>query len=60
VDELIIRLRAQKESVAYVGLTLDSLLTRVVLPERDRLLFAELMKEKLGLSTGQEPIADHL
>jgi hypothetical protein len=60
VDELIMRLRECKESVAYFGLTLDSLLTRVVLPERDRPLLAELMREKLGLRTGQEPIADHL
>jgi len=60
VDELITRLRVCKESVTYFGLTLDSLLTRVVLPERDRLLLAKLMREKLGLTTGQEQIADHL
>jgi len=60
VDELIIRLRECKESVAYFGLTLDSLLTRVVLPERDRPLLAKGMREKLGLRTGQEEIADHL
>ena len=60
VDELITRLRACKESVAHFGLTLDSLLTMVVLPERDRPLLVKLMREKLGLRTGQEQIADHL
>jgi hypothetical protein len=60
VDELIDRLRSCKESVAHFGLTLDSLLTRVILPERDRPVFVKLMKEKLGLNTGQEQIASRL
>jgi hypothetical protein len=60
VDELIQRLREHKESVAYFSLTLESLLTRVILPERDRPIFLELMQAKLGLASAQEPIADHL
>jgi hypothetical protein len=58
VDEFILRLRECKESVAHFGLTLDALLTRVILPERDRPLFIKLMQDKLGLSSVQEPIAN--
>jgi hypothetical protein len=60
VDEFISRLRECKESVAHFGLTLESLLTRVILPERDRPIFVKLMQEKLGLASAQEPIADRL
>lgn len=60
IDWFLDHLRKCKESVAHFGLTLESLQTRVILPERDRPLFIKLMQEKLGLSTGQEQIADHL
>jgi hypothetical protein len=60
VDEFIDRLRQCKESVAYFGLTLDSLLTKVILPERDRPVFVKLMQAKIGLNTGQEQIAPRL
>ena len=43
-----------------VGLTLESLLTRVVLPEKDQPIFVRMMQENLGLSSAQEPIASHL
>ena len=46
--------------MAHFGLTWESLLTRVILPERDRPLFVKLMQAKLGLSSAQEQIADHL
>jgi hypothetical protein len=60
VNEFIGRLGECKESVTHLGLTLDSLLTRVILPERDRPVFLKLMQEKLGLCTCQEQIAEHL
>ncbi len=60
IDELTDRLQECKDSVAHFGLTLESLLTRVILPERDRPIFIELMQEKLGLPSVQEPIAEHL
>jgi hypothetical protein len=60
VDEFIERLQECKESVAHFSLTLVSLLTRVVLPERDRPIFVKLMQEKLGLASAQEPIVDRL
>ena len=60
VDELIRRMRECRDSVAHAGLTLDSLLARVDLPPRDRPVLIRLMRDKLGLSSAQEPIADHL
>jgi hypothetical protein len=60
IDELIVRLREHKESVAFLGLTLESLLTRVILPEQDRPMFLNLMQQRLGLSSAQEPLADRL
>ena len=53
-------LQEHKNSVDFFGLTLDSLLTRVILPGRDRSLFIEMMQEKLKLQSGGESIADHL
>ena len=60
IEEFIDRLRGCKESVAHFSLTLDSLLTRVILPDRDQPIFLKMMREQLGLSSTQEPIADRL
>lgn len=60
VDDFIERLRECKESVAFFELTMDSLFARVILPERDRPVFTKLMQERLGFTSGEEPIAGHL
>jgi hypothetical protein len=60
IDDLIENLLESKESVAYFGLTLESLMTRVILPEKDKPIFMNMMKDKLGLNSPQEPIANHL
>jgi hypothetical protein len=60
VEEFIEHLRDCKESVAYFGLTLQSLLTRVILPDKDQPIFIKMMQEKLGLGSAQERIADRL
>jgi hypothetical protein len=60
VDELILLLQECKESVSHFGLTLESLLTRVILPEKDRPIFSQMMQDKLGLSSAREQIADRL
>ena len=60
IDEFIDHMRQCRESVAHFDLTLESLLTRIILPERDRPIFAKLMQGKLGLVSTQEPIADRL
>ena len=60
IECFIESLRECRESVAYFSLTLDSLLTRVILPETVRPIFLKLMQEKLGVDSGSEPIASHL
>lgn len=60
VDGFIENLRECKDSVAYFGLTLESLMTKLILPERDQPIFVRLMQEKLGLNSAQEQIAEHL
>jgi hypothetical protein len=60
VDDLIDSLRECKDSVAYLNLTLDSLLTKVILPDRDRPIFVKMMQEKLGLKSTTDRIADCL
>ncbi len=60
IEWFIEHLRECKDTVAFFGLTLDSLLTRVTLAEKDGPIFVKLMEEKLGLGSAQEQIADHL
>jgi hypothetical protein len=60
IEWLIDHLRECKDTVAFFELTLESLLTMVILPEKDQPLFAKLMQEKLGLASAQEQIADRL
>ena len=56
IDEFIESLRACKDSVEYLDLTLDSLLTRVILPDRDKPIFVQMMQEKLGLKSTLRPL----
>jgi hypothetical protein len=60
IEEFIDHLRECKESVAHFGLTVESLLTRVILPDKDRPIFIRMMQEKIGLGSPQERIADRL
>ena len=60
VDGFIESLRECKDSVAYFSLTVESLMTKVILPEKDKPIFAKLMQDKLGLVSAQEQIAKHL
>ena len=60
IEEFIDHLRECKESVAHFGLTVESLLTRVILPDKDRPIFIKMMQEKIGLGSPQERIADRL
>ena len=53
-------LRESKDSVVFLHLTLESLGAMVLLPAKDQPLFIALMKERLGLHSNQEPIADAL
>ena len=60
VHDFLDRLREIPESVAYFNLTLESLLTRLILPEPDRPIFVRLVQAGLGLSSPQDLIAPHL
>ena len=48
IDGFIAAMREHGDSVQFFNLTLDSLLERVILPERDRPIFVKMMQEKLG------------
>ena len=60
IDWFIDHLRECQESVAHFSLTVESLLTRVVLPDKDQPIFSKMMQEKLGLGSAQEWIAGRL
>ena len=60
VEDFIESLRECKETVAYFALTLDSLLTRVILPNRDKPIFVQMVQKTLGLKSTTDRIADHL
>ena len=60
IDGFIAAIREHGDSVQFFDLTLDSLLERVILPERDRPIFVKMMQEKLGIKTTTEQIADYL
>jgi hypothetical protein len=60
VDNFIGLLAEHKDSVQFFNLTLDSLLERVILPERDKPIFVKMMQEKLGIESTAEPIAAYL
>ena len=60
VDGFIESLRQCKDSVAYFGLTLESLMNKLILPERDQAIFVRLMQEKLGVTSAKEQIVAHL
>jgi hypothetical protein len=60
IEGFIECLRRCKESVQYFDLTLDAVLTRVFLPEREEPMFVRVMQEKLGLKSTQDRLADYL
>ena len=58
--DLIDSLQPCKDTVAYFDLTLDSLLTREILPDRDKPIFVQMMQAKLGLKSTTDRIAGYL
>ena len=46
--------------MAHFALTLESMLTRVILPDKDLPIFMKMMQDKLGLGSAQEGIANRL
>jgi hypothetical protein len=60
IEDFVESLREHKDSVRYFDLTLDSLLTRVIVPERDRPILIRAMQEKLEMKSTADRLADHL
>lgn len=60
VDNFIDSLREHREIASYLDLTLNSLLSKLILPDADKPLFVQMMKDKLKLTDENEPIADRL
>ena len=53
-------LQEHRDSVAFLKLTLESMLEIVILPPKDREIFVKLMLEELHLASAKEPLADKL
>ncbi len=60
IGGFIAAMREHGDSVQFFKLALDSLLERVILPERDRPIFVRMMQEKLGMKATTEQIAGYL
>jgi hypothetical protein len=53
-------LKEHKDTVEYFDLTLDKLLTKVIMPPRDERIFVETMMDQLGLTSPQARLAEFL
>ena len=60
IDGFIARLRECKENVAYLGLTQESLLTKVILTDKPQPIFIAMLLEKIVLHSAQEPAVAQL
>ena len=60
VDEFIENLGAIRESVACLGLSLESMREVLVMPATERAILETLLREKLHLGSDTEFIAEHL
>ena len=57
LDHLVEGLWESRESIAFLGLTLESLREILEFPPGDREIFEAILREKLGLGSDTEPIA---
>lgn len=60
IDEFLELLHRYRDSVARLGVTLDNLLDRCELPDRDRPIFIRMIRDRLGLSGTDQPLAPKL
>jgi len=60
IGDFLESLREHEGSVRYFALTLDSLLTRVIVPEKDKPILIQMMQEKPGMKSTADRIADFL
>ncbi len=60
IEDFIQTLRVYKDSVQYLNLTLEQMLTRVSMPPQDEKIFIDLMIAKLGMNSPQEQLEKFL
>ena len=60
VEWFINSLKEHKDTVQYFDLTLDDVLTRVILPPKDRAILVEMMLKELGMASPQDQLAKFL
>jgi hypothetical protein len=60
IDLFLDLLRRHRDSAEFLGLTLDNLLQRCELPERDRPIFLRTVRDRLGAGGTDEPLAPTL
>ncbi len=60
IEWFIELLQEHKDRVQYFDLTLDTFLTRVILPPKDKDLLVEMMTQALGLTSPQDRLVDYL
>jgi hypothetical protein len=60
IADFLESLRRHEESVRYFKLTLDSLLTRVILPDQDIPVLVNAIQQELGLESPSDRLADYL
>ena len=60
IEGFVNSLRRCKDSVGHFDLTLESLLTRVIVPEKDQPILVRELQERLGLKSTTDRLADYL
>ena len=60
IEEFITCLREHKESVKALDLTLEKVMTVLILPPQDEPIFVEMMREQLGLASTRDSLAEYL
>ena len=60
IAQFVESLRKHKDSLRYFDVTLDSLLTKVIVPERDRPILIHAMQEELKIGSTADRLADYL
>jgi hypothetical protein len=60
IEQFTDRLRECKNSVRFLNLTLEKLLTTLLLPPNDAEIFVDLMLKKLGMRSAKDQLAEFL
>lgn len=60
LEWFISSMKEHKDMVKYFDLTLDTLLTKIIMPPQDRVIFRRLMTELLALPSSEVSLSDFL